>query len=337
LSTEVATKLRYNAALDGLRALAVFAVIFGHAGIPVKGGYHGVTAFFVLSGYLITSLLVREISVSGKINVKHFYLRRLARLGPAMALVVAVSLVWLVAIAEPFENYVAGLIGTLSYTTDLILALSGSQHVGDYFTWSWSLAVEEQFYLIWPFVLLLLVRVKKVWVIGAAILVAVLGLWTLKAGLGTSPGSHERMFYSPDIHADALLLGTGIALLQYFVGNSRNVRRVSKIIGPIGLAGLIAITCVAAGGLPILSRFDAGGFSQTAIFASAVVLWLVVVPTSVPAKILGWAPIAFLGKLSYGLYLWNVLATLVYEHFTESLPFESWGGVPWLGALIGVA
>jgi peptidoglycan/LPS O-acetylase OafA/YrhL len=327
--------VRVNA--EPVKKLGYNAVIFGHAGIPVKGGYHGVTAFFVLSGYLITSLLVREIDISGRINVRHFYLRRFARLGPAMALVVTVTLIWLLIIGAPFRDYFGGLVGTVTYTTDLILALGGGQTVGDYFTWSWSLGVEEQFYLIWPFVLLLLLRVRRVWVIGVTLLVAVLGLWSFKAVLGADPGSHERMFYSPDIHADALLLGTAIALVQYFYGSSRQLRRFAAIVGPLGLVGLVVMICIAAGGLPALAMFDAGGFSQTAVFASAVVLWLVYKPTSVVGRALGWAPLAYLGKLSYGLYLWNVLATLIYEHFTDALPFDSWWGIPWVCALVLVA
>ncbi len=198
----------YNPALDGLRALAIAAVVAQHAGIPGVKGYHGVTLFFVISGYLITRLLLQEHYRTGRLRLGAFYRRRFARLAPALIVAVLVTWLWLLLTAKPLASYWAGIVGSLSYTTALIQAIFGNGAVSNYYQWSWSLGVEELFYLIWPVTLLVMVRWRRfAWAV-VALVTSIAGIWLLRIVLVVTGASHDRYFFSPDTNADALLLGT---------------------------------------------------------------------------------------------------------------------------------
>lgn len=154
-----------------------------------------VTLFFVISGYLITRLLLQEHAGSGQIDLRRFYRRRLARLGPALVVVVVVSWAWLAATNQAFSSYWAVILGSLTYTTDLMQAISGNSGVSDYYQWSWSLGVEELLYLIWPVTLLLLVKWRR---------------------------------FAPI----AVVLLTGIVLVRF--PSSRVTRIIGRSVGPLG-------------------------------------------------------------------------------------------------------
>ncbi len=139
------------------------AVVAQHFSYPVIG-FYGVSVFFVLSGYLITSLLLTEREAKGTVDMRAFYRRRFARLSPALVLAVSAILIWVVATGQPIRTWFAGALGSLSYTTDLIEVRRRCKTapVTSNFEWSWSLAVEEQFYLVWPALILVPVLLYSV-------------------------------------------------------------------------------------------------------------------------------------------------------------------------------
>jgi peptidoglycan/LPS O-acetylase OafA/YrhL len=327
--------LGYLPALDGLRGVAIFAVLAQHSGISGVKGFHGVTLFFVISGYLITRLLLQERARTGRVNFRRFYARRLARLGPALVLAATVTAVWLIAIAEPLSSWWAGLVGSLTYTTDLVLAVWGNDTVSTYFQWSWSLGVEELFYLVWPVALLILAKWRRfAWVV-AVLLTAIAGCWLLRAVLISTGGAHDRFYFAPDTNADALLLGTLLALLVVRFPDSPLLRAIGRWAGPLGLALLVAITWPHLA--QPLAAIDRGGLGLAALGSTALVLWLATSTSGWGAAVFAWRPLVFLGKLSYGLYLWNILTIAVFVSLAQLKPAHSWWGLVWLGALIAIA
>lgn len=327
---------RYNPSLDGLRAIAVAGVIAGHAGFKISG-FHGVTVFFVISGYLITSLLLAEHSRTGGISLRHFYWRRFARLGPALTLVVLVTIAWLAATRVPLSNWWVGAVGALTYTTDLVSPAAGGRGVSSAFEWSWSLGIEEQFYLVWPMLLILLLKVRRNIRLLLAVLAAGVALsWTWKAALALlHRGSHEVAFYGPLSHIDALMLGVVVSVLMLRTNTAGRLRRVTKVIGPFGVGGLIVLAARPQG-FPGLDRLDPTGSSQTAIFATTVLLWVVTTPNGAFSRVLSAHPLAFLGKLSYGLYLWNLLLVLIWSAAVGSAPADTPWGALWVVALLAI-
>ena len=326
----------YNPSLDGLRAIAVAGVIAGHAGFSISG-FHGVTVFFVISGYLITSLLLAEHSRSGGISLRHFYWRRFARLGPALTLVVLVTIAWLVATQVPFSKWWVGAVGALTYTTDLLSPATGGNAVSSAFEWSWSLGIEEQFYLVWPMLLILLLKARRnIRPLLAVLIIGVASSWAWKAALALfHRGSHEIAFYGPLSHIDALMLGVAASVVMLRTNNAGNVRSVSRVLGPLGVAGLIVVA-VRPQGFPGHDLLDPTGSSQTAIFATAALLWIVTSPRGAFSRALSVSPLAFLGKLSYGLYLWNLLLVLIWTAAFGTAPAATPWGTLWAVALLSL-
>ncbi|WP_394771319.1 acyltransferase family protein [Lacisediminihabitans sp.] len=325
----------YNPALDGLRAVAILAVVAQHAGIPGLDGYHGVTLFFVISGYLITGLLLKEHDRSGGIRLARFYGRRFARLVPALIVVIAATCLWLAIRREPIASYWGGIIGSLTFTTDLIQPFFGNGSVGHYFQWSWSLGVEELFYLVWPMSLILLARWHRFAAAVTVLVAGVVGCWALRAFLISDGMSHNRFYFAPDTNADALLLGALLALVLVRWPRSRALRMAGRIAGPLGLLALVALVWPYSG--DALVHMDKGAFGQAALASAALVLWMATSPAGRVAAILSWPPVVLVGKLSYGIYLWNLLTIFVLASIVHLSPIHSWWGVAWFASLIGVA
>ncbi|KRA42874.1 acyltransferase [Pseudoxanthomonas sp. Root630] len=274
--------MTYNPALDGIRALAVIAVLLFHARIPwAQGGMGGVDVFFVLSGYLITRILAGEAAATGTIHLRRFYVRRLRRLYPALLALLATYLVFAPMVFP-------------AVTKDqwLIEPLAGSLYLSDYYrafglepnylTHLWSLAVEEQFYLLWPLLLLGVTRLER----GAAIRVLVVVFIVATAWRAWSAlnwANDEQLYYHFDMRLSGLALG-GV------LGYSRIEAR--QWVGWLGLAGTIA--CVL-----IVSKDDAL-YYVVGITVTEVAAALLVVGAPAALGRLSW-----LGKMSYGLYLWH--------------------------------
>ena len=294
-----APKLTYMPALDGLRAVAVVAVLLFHGGV-LDGGYLGVDAFFVLSGFLITSLLLVEQQQSGRIDLRRFYARRARRLLPAAwATLIAVAVYGaFVAVPTELARLRADGLATLFYVANWQAVLA-EQSYWDLFgapsplAHAWSLAIEEQFYLTWPWIVGAVLKRTSRARLGMLCAAGALLSWLWLAML-FEPGDTARAYYGTDTRAGALLLGSGLACLH------RSTR--SKLAPGVWVAlPLLAVAWWGlAGKAPLLYR---GGLVATQL---AVVALLAAGEGKGPvARALGWRPLRYLGQISYGIYLWH--------------------------------
>lgn len=298
-------RFRHVPALDGLRGLAVLAVLGFHGGFYrwFSGGFLGVDVFFVLSGYLITSLLLLEHERTGRIAFGRFYARRALRLLPAMIVTIAIALS-LFAIfdppgEEPFSATLRGAIGGVLYFSCWLAALGID--VG-HFGHTWSLAVEEHFYLAWPALMAIALRGgrRPQRFIFAAFLVAV----AYRVALSLAGVPKGWLLYAPDARAEQLLAGCALAAWLCLAPPLDTPRRRALI----GAAAIVALASL--GTLILIARRSivaAPGVSTAVSLASAaLILELRVAPVGVFARVLSWAPLVWLGRRSYGLYLWHV-------------------------------
>jgi peptidoglycan/LPS O-acetylase OafA/YrhL len=299
-------RIAYEPALDGIRGLAVVAVLLYHHFSWLRGGFLGVDVFFVLSGYLITSLLVAEHAGSGRISLVDFWKRRARRLLPAL-LVLLVGAVALSHLVYPAR--MGGAIGrdglaTLFYVENWyrIAANPPRQPFGH----AWSLAIEEQWYLVWPLVALALL----VWVRSRAVLVAITGV--LAAGSAAlmwltyaADGSHSRAYMSTHTRAHELLVGAGLAFL---LGNGvhRVGRRASAAFELAGGAALLVIVWLASSARSDDPSLYRGGFLGIALVVAILLAALRLSSIGVLRRILAWRPLVAVGLLSYGLYLFHL-------------------------------
>ncbi|MBK8259549.1 MAG: acyltransferase [Polyangiaceae bacterium] len=298
-------------ALDGLRGTAVIGVLFFHAD-QLRGGYLGVDLFFVLSGFLITSLLIAEHRGAGRIRLGAFWIRRARRLLPAvLSLVPAVAVyTWLFAKPSEWARIRGDGIATLAYVAnwrsifagksywDLFNAPSPLEH-------TWSLAIEEQFYVFWPLM---------AWFVLARFQKSVRALFVLSAVLAVSsaaamfllfdPQNSSRVYMGTDSRGASILVGAALAC---FLGERSPIQNTSAIklfdgLGALSLAGLGAAWVWLEGQNPFLYK---GGFWLT----EACVLILIVCATlgqrSFIARVFSFAPLRWVGLVSYGVYLWH--------------------------------
>jgi len=320
----------HHPGLDGLRGVAILLVLGQHAPTrPLIDGFVGVTVFFCLSGFLITSLLVRELR-TGTIDLRAFYRRRAARLGPALMTVVAATVaILLVDRPDLGAGQVLAPAGAAAtYTTSLF---DWSGHVfatKDYFNYTWSLSVEEQFYLVWPFVLLWGYR-RSPRAFGALV-VALIGVTlALDLYLGTSRAvrydPHE--YFGSDTNALPILVGSLLAIAVVNGWLSRTVRHLAPM-------SLIAVAL-----LPLLAhRNDTERPSLVIVAGTALTLvaliGVVSQPRSATGTLLASGPLRWLGERSYSIYLWNVLARIA---VLASLGHTVVGDVAWIAMFVVLA
>jgi peptidoglycan/LPS O-acetylase OafA/YrhL len=312
------TAAEYRPHLDGLRAVAVYLVVLFHAGSDrFPGGYIGVDVFFVLSGFLVTRLLLRDIARLGSIRFGRFYSRRFRRLLPAAFVVLIVTAVVYTAIASPVA--VAGARSSFKaaflYSTNWYFIHQATGYFGAVITASpvlhfWSLAVEEQFYLVWPLALgaaFALTRrlesTRQVRVI--RITVAVCALASVVWALSLRSSDPNRAYYGTDTRANELLAGAFVALTPALVGFARGFRRA---IGPVSVFGAGALIVMASS----LVNYDAIVRGVAVTVATCVLIVAIeAADGGLVKRALSTPLMVYLGKISYGTYLWHWLVIVV--------------------------
>ncbi len=329
-------------AIDGLRAVAVIGVVLFHGGVSwAPGGYLGVDVFFVLSGYLITTLLLRERVATGGIDLKQFWVRRLRRLAPALLVLLAA-----VGVAAPFlvdASQRASVRGdglaALGYVANWRFIVTEQS----YFAGTpsplrhlWSLSVEEQWYLAFPVVLALALRsARRIRLVLAGLVVATVASALWMAHLASGPVELSRAYYGTDARAHSLLVGAVLAV----VAAQWPLHRARRLLAGLGLAGAALVVAAFALVGETERWMYRGGFLGLAL-ASAAVVAAVALPGPVGplARVLGWRPLVAVGKVSYGLYLWHWPVDVVLTPDRTGLDGSGWWQEPALFTLrLGVA
>ena len=307
---------RYIHSVDGLRAIAVIAVLLYHLGIDwIPGGFLGVDLFFVISGYVITGLILESINRSGTLDLRAFYLSRIRRLVPALiAMLVFTTLYIGVYAPETVRRFISDIPYVL--TGSMNWALVARQQ--DYFEsigrppllqHTWSLAVEAQFYLIWPLVLLFVLKYfGKKNISYAALGIALasgVALFAYSVSIDTKESAISHVYFGTDTHSIGLFLGSALAVSWKPQNLSKEITKRAQdfvdLIGVFGFLGLLSTFLFINESDPTLYRI---AFPLSAIFGCATLI-SVVHPASRFAPILSLRPLIWIGERSYGIYLWH--------------------------------
>jgi peptidoglycan/LPS O-acetylase OafA/YrhL len=304
-------------AVDGLRAFAVAGVIAFHFGIGVPGGFLGVDLFFVISGYVITRLLLIEWQRTGSLGWGRFWGRRARRLLPAvMVVLVAVQVwLWLGAVPDLRATTDAQTVAALTYVSNWYAIFAGVSYWGALtdstpLTHLWSLAVEEQFYLVWPVLLVAVLTVTR----SRRVLAAVAGAGAVASyAMGAvlfHTGGVNRAYLGTDARSGALLMGVLCALLltRPAPGPDGSWDRRAPRTRAVRPALVVAVLALAV--LWSVARIEApwlyeGGLAVAGAAAAIVIACVVAMPGSPASRLLSTRPVLWIGRLSYSLYLWH--------------------------------
>ena len=305
--------------IDGLRAIAVMAVLFYHADFAwARGGFLGVEVFFVISGYLITSLLLVEWLRTGTIGLKAFWIRRARRLLPALFLVlVVVSAAAILVYQNTLNRMFGDVLAASGYVTNWFLIV---REVSYFETFGrppllqhlWSLSVEEQFYVLWPVIFSVGMALfsrkdtrRTIRSFLAMTLLGIAGSTVLMAVLYTPFEDPSRVYYGTDTRAAGLLVGVALALVWMPWRLPRSVapgpKRTLNVAGGVAIVGLLIVLSRMDEFSPFLYR---GGFLLTSVL-TAIVIAVTVHPAASLAGILDRPVMRWIGTRSYGIYLWH--------------------------------
>ncbi len=312
--------LAHLAGIDGLRAIAVLAVLAYHAGFDqARGGFLGVEVFFVISGYLITALLLAEHRQHGRIDPVRFWMRRARRLLPALFFLLGATLAFaVVVVPDEIARLRTDAVAAVAYVTNWHLIAGDRSYfetIGrpSLFTHLWSLAIEEQFYLVWPLVLAVLLMAGRR--VGLAVtLLGAIGSATWMAMLFNPGADPSRVYYGTDTRLTGLLLGAALAFVWVPIttigsdGTALPRRWASPLVGTlldlaaaVGLASLGLFFVAADAFEPMLYR---GGLVLVAM-ATATVIAAAVHPRARVGRLLDRGPMRWIGTRSYAIYLWH--------------------------------
>ena len=318
-------------ALDGIRAIGIILVLFFHGGFSwAGGGFFGVDVFFVLSGFLITALLVSEFRRHSGIGLVRFWGHRVRRLVPALlAVLVAVAVYgWFFAPPDTLGQLRGDAVATLLYVNNWHQVVGGQGYFAALNTprpllHTWSLSIEEQFYVLWPLVVLgILSRTRSLRVLLTVTVAGAVASAVEMAVLYRGGAGEARVYFGTDTRAQALLIGAALAVLlarpvprtagapdqSPSMALIRNVRlsaagrRVLVAAGGAGLAVIAWLAVTTTSGSPWL--YD-GGFALVAVATAGVIACVSLVPSSPWALALSLRPVRYVGAISYGLYLWH--------------------------------
>ena len=312
------TRMGYQPALDGLRALSVIAVILYHAGIHwIPGGFIGVEVFFVVSGFLITSLMIDEQHVSGKVSLKQFWIRRARRLLPALLTMLIASLVAVTFFAKDsapdFRQDVLPALGYFSnwwqiYFVDTPYFAANSLPMLRHL---WSLAVEEQWYVLWPIAFVFVLGNKRIprWISALVIglLAAAVMVGTALAFTADDETRINFLYLSTITRSSGLLLGAALACIWY--PWKKTVVRFAKVrsvfadvlaLGALATLGYISAVIHVAD-----ERFYLGGLGAATVASAVIIAVVVRSGKSLVKRALSFSLLVEIGRRSYGLYLWH--------------------------------
>ncbi len=303
------SRLEFRGDIEGMRAVAVLLVVIGHASIGwFAGGYIGVDVFFVISGFLITSLLTQELTATGTISIRQFYTRRALRLLPASTVVLLATVIAAWAWLSPlrFADTVKDVVASAFYVINFRLAETGTDYLAasdppspvQHF---WSLAVEEQFYLFWPVLILLATlwsrRRGKARLGPLAVLLAALTLGSLALSWFVTRQSASWAYFGS--HTRAWELGIGALLALGATKLARMPRAAAEVAAWTGLGAIVTAAVVFDEFTPF------PGIAALLPVAGTALLIAAGCRSSSAGRLLGVAPMRMLGKLSYGWYLWH--------------------------------
>lgn len=316
-------ELRHFFEIDGLRAFAVVAVLMYHVSQQsvLPGGYVGVDVFFALSGYLITAILVAEQEATGAISLRQFYKRRAFRIAPALLTMVAIAAVCIVALRSTGhadgESYLAPVFAIAS-VMNWVRAFGKS---GGSLGHTWSLSIEEQFYLLWPTILVLLGRWRlsryRIATIILIVAISVVAWRIILWKLGASP---DRLYNGLDTRAESLLAGAVLALVG--PGNVPKVMQKTAFVPAFAIA---AIACFAPPlGAPIMMTL---GYSAVPLLTVWLIAALVSGVGGPVRAILASSAAVWVGKRSYSLYLWHYPIIFMGG---EAIPASRFSPLAWL-------
>lgn len=332
---------RYVGALDGLRVLAILAVLVYHANPSwLPGGYFGVTVFFVITGYLTTLSIEREIGRTGRLDYPRFVLKRVTRLLPSMLAVVGVTTLLCVFLAPNLLPKVkSDVVPALLFVENVFYIVRNVSYFANAglpspLTHFWYLGVVMQFYVIWPLVLLgmrKVVRSRRMACSAVGILAVASAV--LMAVLYDPAGDTARIYYGPDTRAAELLLGTLAAL--WTGGRGLNLRALPAVgprlkDAPAWACDALALACLASLGVMCFSLNGYSEFAYRGGMLLAAVLTAVLAsclcrPQSALAHVLGARPVAEAGKRAFAVYLWHYPLLVVLNPATRTTELPVWG------------
>ena len=302
-------KIKYHPEIDGLRAIAVDTVIFYHAQItifghqPFKGGFIGVDIFFVISGYLITSIILKELVTTGSFSFKHFYERRIRRILPALLFVMLVSLpfAWMYLLPSSFVDFSKSILYSLGFSSNFYFHYSGQQYGAESgllkpFLHTWSLSVEEQFYILFPIVLLITFKYFKKHLLTILVIGLIISLQMADWGSKNYPSAS---FYFLHARMWELLAGSILAYFEITLGHRSKNKILNLILPTIGLFLI---------GHSILffndKTFHPSFYTLSPIIGVCLIIWFSS-KNELITKILSTKLFVGVGLISYSLYLWH--------------------------------
>jgi peptidoglycan/LPS O-acetylase OafA/YrhL len=305
-------KLAYRPEIDGLRAIAVGAVVLYHSQItilghqPFRGGFIGVDIFFVISGYLITSIILKELVTTGSFSFKHFYERRARRILPALLFVMLVSLpfAWMYLLPSSFIDFSKSILYSLGFSSNFYFHYSGQIYGAESgllkpFLHTWSLSVEEQYYILFPIILLITFKYFRKYLIH----ILILG-FAISLGLAdwTSRNYPSASFYFLHTRIWELLAGSILAYLEIKLGRHGHRSKNQKLISILPFIGLTLI------GYSILffndRMFHPSFYTLSPIIGVCLIIWFSN-KNEIITKILSTKLFVGVGLISYSLYLWH--------------------------------
>ena len=295
-------------AIDGLRGLAILSVVCGHYKLHGNGPF-GVVLFFVISGHVITHSLLEERRNNGRISFLNFYIRRVARLVPMIIFTCLLTIIFLLITCVPYNTWYLGAIGMLTYTVNLMHLIGLEKNISTYFQFNWSLGFEEQFYLIWPTLVFYTCKNRMRYKLLLSSAVSLILILSLLFNYPTSVYGDPKSFC-------AILIGTTVAtLIKIFEAKHSQLpnRKRPNWIDFISILVLaLLILNLIGSNFPIKYLRENGGFT-TALSGAILILLIIRREPRLLIRLLTIKPLVLIGKMSYTLYMLNILWFVILE------------------------